>query len=74
MKDYTEEACRKPSGARVCRTETLDRVQFCLGRLFKSRTASFGDEVVLDLTFEELLGALLSAEHHLNEDAEDEDS
>jgi hypothetical protein len=68
MKDLDEAVLRESEGVIVSRGETLERVEFCLRRLFRARNVAVEAELVPGLTFEELLGALISAEHWLGEE------
>lgn len=63
MKDYSKEALessRPMKSAYHC-------IGFCLKCLFEDSTHSTDDEVVTNLTFEELMGALLLAKDSLDE-------
>jgi len=45
--------------------EAIECIDFCLLRLKKDKKHEIGEEVVKDLTYEELLGALLSAKDEI---------
>lgn len=66
MRDFTREQLEEASRP----TENLlNLIDFCLERLYADRVHSTEDLIVSRLTFEELLGALLSA-HDLVESAQ----
>ena len=43
----------------------LEGINFCLKRLYEDKTKRIGEEVVANLTFEELIGVLLLARDKL---------
>lgn len=57
MKDFTKEELTASHPSK----EPKDSIDFCLGRLYEDETKNVCDEIVKDLTFEELIGALLQA-------------
>jgi hypothetical protein len=71
MKDANEETLRSLFDVNETVEDSLRYVQFCLMCMFKSKAVGLNDKVTVDfpidagMDFEELLGALLRAEHQL---------
>lgn len=70
MKDATKQELEAGRPA----PDAEELIQFCLDRLYEDRQHRVGDEVVKDLTFEELIGALLQARDELQRLNADVDS
>jgi hypothetical protein len=62
MKDYTK---KQYSESRPT-LDAPDCINYCLHHLFADKKHVRGDEIVKNLTFEELIGALLSAKDVLD--------
>ncbi len=60
MKDLSDDNGERPD------VTPLEAVDFCLNQLFKNTTKSLDDTVVGSCTYEELLGALLSARDEID--------
>lgn len=70
MKDYLKQVLTDPFFGDVSGHHALHRVRFCLEQLYADEEHNTSDDVVDGLTFEELLGALISAQNRLEEDEE----
>lgn len=62
MKDYTKEELQ-PIGK--IQEEAVDLIDFCLEQLYQEKGKVVSDKVCKNLTFEELLGALLKAKYEI---------
>ena len=62
MKDFSKESLEEADTSHLC---TIDVLSFCLRQLYKCKSKTTQDEVVPGLIFEELIGALLSAQRAL---------
>ena len=63
MKDFTQNELEKSRPS----IDTLEAINFCLEKLYEDNTKNTSDYIVKNLTFEELLGALLLARDELKE-------
>ena len=66
MKCYTKESLEDSRPDK----DALEVVEFCVNRLFDDRVHCITDEVVHQLTYEELIGALLLARDEISEKEE----
>lgn len=69
MRDFS----RKQLNAHVPAINPLKGIDFCLGQLYADTAHFTSDCVVRGLTFEELIGALISARNELLSHAEEAD-
>ncbi|MGD0534352.1 MAG: hypothetical protein ABR999_02780 [Methanoregula sp.] len=63
MKDFTRDQLRESRPT----VTAMEAVSFCLDALYTDRKHRIADEVVKNLTYEELIGALLLAEDLLKD-------
>lgn len=70
MKDYTKEELALGGGQRPDK-EGIELLHFCLEMLYEDNTKSISNTIVNNLTYEELIGALLVAKEELELVAED---
>jgi len=66
MKDFkTEELKRNEINAYCDVKTTIEKLNFCIDRIYGDRQHYFTEDVSNGMTFEELLGALITARHNL---------
>lgn len=63
MKDYTERSLRESRPD----VDALETIKFCLVCFFRDKKHRLADKVVKNLTYSELIGALLLAEDYMSE-------
>lgn len=63
MKDFTKEEYEKVPDESIF--DIIEHINYCLDRLFDDKTKTHNDNVVDDLTYEEIIGVLQQSKNYL---------